>query len=143
MTLLIQIVCAVVAALAIAVLIADAIIDKKLKKKATALDMREIRIKEREDILEADRKTLQNVREQYLQELARLKRLDPPTEITAGYVVTESDEMKYNTEKAIYANAKNRLAMTIAHDIVKKFEPEESTTESGRRKFTYKLYISE
>jgi len=143
MTLLIQIICAVVAALAIAALILDGSISCKLKKRKMALDQREIRIKEREAILEADRKTLQSVREEYLKELVRLRKLDPPAEITAGYVVTESDEMKFNTEKAILANAKNRLAMNIGHDIIRRFEPEESTTESGRRKFTYNLFISE
>ena len=47
----------------------------------------------------------------------------------------------YATDKAIAANAKNRLAMTIAHDIVKKFEPEEGQTDEGRKKYTYKFKI--
>ena len=50
-------------------------------------------------------------------------------------------EMKYATDKAIKANAKNRLAMTIAHDIVRKFEPEEGQTDEGRKKYTYKFKI--
>ena len=131
----------------IAVAVAGSILNffkgAKLNKYAERLYMRENRIKEREAVLEADRRTTQTMQEEYRKEIVRLRLKETPVEITAEYVVTESDEMKYNTEKAIYANAKNRLAMTIAHDIVKNFEPEESTTESGRKKFAYNLHITE
>ena len=132
-----------VLAVALAGIVLNFIKAGKLNEHATRLHMRENRIEEREAALEADRRTLQTLKEEHRNEIVRLRLKESPTEVTAGYVITESDEMKYNTEKAIYANAKNRLAMTIAHDIVKNFEPEESTTESGKRKFTYKLYISE
>ena len=127
-----------VLAVALAGIVLNFIKAGKLNEHATRLHMRENRIEEREAALEADRRTLQTLKEEHRNEIVRLRLKESPTEVTAGYVITESDEMKYNTEKAIYANAK-----TIAHDIVKNFEPEESTTESGKRKFTYKLYISE
>ena len=109
-----------------------------LAKREVALDERDERLSNWENLLAGEQKTFDN----------RVKAIAPlfngsALEVSASYTVTESDEMKYNTDKAIFANAKNRLAMTIAHNIVKKFEPKESTNESGRRKFTYNLYITE
>ena len=54
---------------------------------------------------------------------------------TASYVVTKSDEIKYDSEKAIIANAKNKMALTIAHDILKEIDIDVSTTEYGRKKY--------
>ena len=60
---------------------------------------------------------------------------------SASYCVSDSDLMKYTTDKAVRANAKNRIAMAIAHDIIKRIEPYEETTENGNTKLTYSLKI--
>jgi septal ring factor EnvC (AmiA/AmiB activator) len=44
-------------------------------------------------------------------------------EITATYVVTESDLMKYDNDKAIYNRAKDCVSKAIAGDIVRHYAP--------------------
>ena len=60
-----------------------------------------------------------------------------------SYAVTDSDRLRYNTERAIISNAKNRMAMTIAHDIVKKYSPKEARTEQGEILLAYHFKIIE
>lgn len=62
--------------------------------------------------------------------------------ISASYCISDSDLMKYSTDRAVRANAKNRIAMAIAHDIVKNLEPNEEIAENGNAKLTYKLKIT-
>jgi hypothetical protein len=59
----------------------------------------------------------------------------------AQYVVTDSDAMKYCTDDRIKRNAKKQLAYTIASDIVKNIEPEETQTAEGRRMFRYRIKV--
>lgn len=63
--------------------------------------------------------------------------------VSASYIVTLSDEMKFNSDNRIRRNAKDQLAFTLAHDIVGKIEPDEGTTAEGRKKYSYKLTIKQ
>lgn len=110
----------------------------ELDERQDELDKYSLHLDERANLLAASEQACDRLSDQLR---AELKRRGDADTYTASYVVTLADEMKYATDKAIAANAKNRLAMTIAHDIVKAFEPEESTTEEGRKKYTYKFKI--
>ena len=59
-------------------------------------------------------------------------------EIHSTYVVTDADTMRYNSDKAIYNVARNRIAHNIAYDIIHKFNP-----EFDGEVMTYKFKIKE
>lgn len=97
--------------------------EKWLEEYSTSLDERRNQIAEEE---------AQAARWYYSSKEMKDK-IDKAEVFRASYVVTEADEIKYSSDKAIVANAKQKMAATIAHDIVKAFEPNESTSENGRR----------
>jgi len=53
-------------------------------------------------------------------------------EVKNSYTVTDADLMKYTSENAIKNNAVNKLSMTLAHDIIRRFPVEEKTNELGK-----------
>lgn len=57
-------------------------------------------------------------------------------EIRSTYVVTESDTMRYNSEKAIYNVARNRIAHNIAYDIIHKFSP---SWDGNKMEYRFKI----
>lgn len=76
------------------------------------------------------------------EELLALKKAEMSTTLyQASYVVTDSDAMKYCTDDRIKRNAKKQLAYTIASDIVKNIEPEETQTAEGRTMFIYRIKV--
>lgn len=60
---------------------------------------------------------------------------------SATYCISESDTMMYTTDKAVRSNAENKIALTIAHDIVKKIPPHEETTDDGYTKLSYRFNV--
>ena len=64
-------------------------------------------------------------------------------EIKCSYVVTDADEMKYDSEATIRSHAVEHLTKTLATDISYKFPPKESVTEDGRKVYSYKLKVYE
>ena len=71
------------------------------------------------------------------------KWIENAVEITACYVVTESDELKYTTEQSIRNVARNRIAHNVAFDLIHKFDPVEEKTELGSTKYTYRFKVLE
>ena len=64
--------------------------------------------------------------------------------IDAVYTVTESDLMKYSSDRAIKKNACDRLSRTIAEDILRNFPPHEwYDEERGVRRFGSVLIVKE
>ena len=72
-----------------------------------------------------------------------LAELNPPTAFKVYYVVTEADEAMYDSDSAIKRHVKRQMASTIANDIVKTFEPNESVTSDGRRMLSYEFKIKQ
>ena len=93
-----------------------------IKGKSDMLDKREAKLKEESlklqsmrDALTADEKTFDSL----VYDCKNL--MESSKEVTAAYVVTESDTMKYNSDTAIRNVARNRIAYTIASKLVKEF----------------------
>lgn len=99
--------------------------DKELQKESDYLDKREAALEERERLN----------REDYANLIHTEAEMD---EIHSSYVVSDADEMRHNTEKAIYNEARKRIAHNIALDIIHKFKP----TWDGKR-MEYKFKIKE
>ena len=59
----------------------------------------------------------------------------------ASYVVTEADELKFCTDERIKRHAKKQIAYTIASDITRHHEPEETQTVEGKKMFTYRFKV--
>lgn len=109
-----------------------------LDEREEELDKYSLHLDERANLTAANEQQAIRYRDMFQKEYEKIVSTDY---YTADYIVTDADIMKYTTERSMITNAKNRLAMTIAHDIAKRFEPVESQTEEGRRKFTYKFKI--
>jgi len=133
-----KIICGVLVVAAIAAVLWALARQSSLDEREAELDKYSLHLDERANLLAASEQAADRMADELRAEHKRLAEADT---YTSSYVVTLADEMKYATDKAIKANAKNRLAMTIAHDIVRKFEPEEGQTDEGRKKYTYKFKI--
>lgn len=96
-----------------------------LNERELALDKQEVSLDEREKQNKEDFITLVEAKTEMI-------------EIHSSYVVSESDMMKHNTEKAIYNEARKRVAYNIALDIMHEFNP----TWDGK-KMEYKFKIKE
>lgn len=83
----------------------------EVAERELALDKQEVSLEEREQRNKEDFLTLAETEAEM-------------TEIRSIYVVTEADTMRYNSEKAIYNVARNRIAHNIAYDIIHTFDPE-------------------
>jgi len=67
---------------------------------------------------------------------------DIADEFNASYVVTESDDKKYKSEKTLLTAARKHLADTIAGDIVHRFPPLVETDGEGHAKrFSYSFTV--
>lgn len=63
-------------------------------------------------------------------------------EVASGYLVTESDELKYVGDNAIFNAARNKIAHNIAYDLVHKFpDPDVEEDPFGRRKYSYRFQV--
>lgn len=63
-------------------------------------------------------------------------------EVASGYLVTESDELKYVGDNAIFNAARNKIAHNIAYDLVHKFpDPDIEEDPFGRRKYSYRFQV--
>ena len=111
-----------------------------LDEKEERLDKFSVYLDERANRLAADEGDLRNLSIAFKREMDAFHNRDI---YTASYTETDSDVMRYTTDRASAANAKNRIAMTIAHDIVKEFHAKEDLTEDGRKRFTYRFKIVE
>jgi hypothetical protein len=108
-----------------------------LSKSEAILENKNADLVKQLDILEAERRTHEeNVRS--FREVA----IDSYNEMSASYAVSDSDVMKYKTDKAIANIAKNRIAHIIANDIIRKFEPTRETRD-GHDIYTYNLKVKE
>lgn len=111
-----------------------------LDEKEERLDKFSVYLDERANRIAADEGSLRNLSISFKRELEEFHNRNI---YTASYTETDSDVMKYTTDRAAAANAKNRIAMTIAHDIVKEFNAKEDLTDDGRKRFTYRFKIVE
>ena len=112
----------------------------ELDERQEELDKYSVHLDERANRIAADEGTLRNLSIAFKLEMDAFHNRDI---YTASYTETDSDVMRYTTDRASAANAKNRIAMTIAHDIVKEFNAKEDLTEDGRKRFTYRFKIVE
>lgn len=112
----------------------------ELDEQQDKLDKYSVYLDERANRIAADEGTLRNLFASFKREMDAFHNRDI---YTASYTETDSDVMRYTTDRASAANAKNRIAMTIAHDIVKEFHAKEDLTEDGRKRFTYRFKIVE
>lgn len=112
----------------------------ELDERQEELDKYSVHLDERANRIAADGGTIRNLSIALKREMDAFHNRDI---YTASYTETDSDVMRYTTDRASAANAKNRIAMTIAHDIVKEFNVKEDLTEDGRKRFTYRFKIVE
>ena len=63
--------------------------------------------------------------------------------VHAEYCTSDSDLMKYSTQKAMESAIKSRLAMLIGNDIVKKFNPSALPLGEGKEKYSLILKVRE
>lgn len=101
-----------------------------LVTKADELDEREAAISETEEIV--TQRFLASAREE-----------DEYISVHSDYAVTEADELKYNSDGAIFKAARKQIAKNIANDIVHTFEPLESVGFDGRRVYSYRFKIKQ
>lgn len=112
----------------------------ELDERQKELDKYSVHLDERSNKLAAEENSLRDLSRSFKLEMDAFHNRDI---YTASYTETDSDVMRYTTDRASAANAKNRIAMTIAHDIVKEFNVKEDLTEDGRKRFTYRFKIVE
>lgn len=82
----------------------------RLTERELNLDKQEVSLEEREKRNKEDFITLAETEAEMI-------------EVHSTYVVTDADTMRYNSDKAIYNVARNRIAHNIAYDIIQTFEP--------------------
>ena len=112
----------------------------ELDERQEELDKYSVYLDERANKLAVEENSLRSLSLAFRSEIDAFHKKDI---YTASYTETDSDVMKFTTDRASAANAKNRIAMTIAHDIVKEFNAKEDLTEDGRKRFTYRFKIVE
>lgn len=61
--------------------------------------------------------------------------------LSARYVVTESDIIKYTTDKSFMNAVIGRVALTLSNDIARRFKPEEQTNERGMKVLVYRFKV--
>lgn len=63
--------------------------------------------------------------------------------VHAEYCTSDSDLMKYSTQKAMESAIKSRLAMLIGNEMVKKFNPSVLPLGEGKEKYSLILKVRE
>ena len=63
--------------------------------------------------------------------------------VHAEYCTSDSDIMKYSTQKAMESAIKSRLAMLIGNEMVKKFNPSVLPLGEGKEKYSLILKVRE
>lgn len=80
-----------------------------------------------------------------LRRLLELEKKDRESEewldIKSEYIVTDSDLLRWKNAKELFYEVRKRIANNIGWDIVKHFQPEESLTDTGKTKYSYKFKI--
>lgn len=100
----------------------------RLAEKELDLDKQEVSLDERE----------KRNKEDFL----ALASMEDEQEVHASYTVTESDLLKYTTEAKILSIAKNKIAHTLAYDIMHKYVPSVDEVD-GKMRVSYKFKIKE
>ena len=116
-----------------------------LKAQRDNLDKREVSLNEMKERIDHERNILtseQNALKERYAEIAPWVN-GKALKLNASYVVTESDEMKYNTDLAIRNVARNRIAHNIAFDIIKQIPEPECHEVDGRKVYSYRLKVME
>lgn len=126
------IVIAVLIAIAWVVNRSEAIDEEKeeLDKMSVHLDGRANRIAAEEQTLNSEWQLLRMAKDA----------IDNADVFTSTYTVTDSDLIKFDDDKHILAYAKDKIAKSIAHDILKRYELCESKNEEGRKVLSMKFY---
>lgn len=99
-------------------------------ERAVELDKHEISLEEREQRNKEDFLSLSEMEEQEF------------VEVESGYLVTESDELKYIRENAIFNAARNKIAHNVAYDLIHKFPDPDVEYVGPRKKYTYRFRVS-
>jgi hypothetical protein len=105
--------------------------EDELKEQASALNGKANRLAQEEQNLRGEWAALKNAKEHPGQEV-----------FIASYTVTDSDLLKFSTDRAIVSNAKRWIAGSVARDIVRRIEADESTNSEGRLVLSYRLKIT-
>jgi len=108
-----------------------------IKSREKAVGMREVACDRRCEIID----TAENDLEMRFHKIT--KWTTEAIRVTACYVVTDSDELKFQSEQDIRDAARKQLARNIAFEILKKFNPKEEKNEFGRTRITYRFKVLE
>lgn len=99
-------------------------------RRSLELDKHEVSLSEREERNRDDFLSLSDMEDKEY------------VEVASGYLVTESDELKYVGDNAIFNAARNKIAHNIAYDLVHKFpDPDIEEDPFGRRKYSYRFQV--
>lgn len=128
----------ILAIIAVAGTVCNVVKRDELEELEEDLDKYSIHLDERSNKLAAEENSLRTLMKSFSREYNEFHSKDV---YSASYTITDSDVMKYTTEGAMLSNAKRHIAKTIADDIIKQFEVEETMTDDGRKRFTYKFKI--
>lgn len=99
-------------------------------ERAVELDKHEVSLKEREDRNRDDFLSLAEMEEK------------EAVYVESGYLVTESDEMKYLRDSAIFSAARSKIAHNIAYDLIHKFPDPDVEYVGPRKKYSYRFRVS-
>ena len=99
-------------------------------RRSLELDKHEVSLSEREERNRDDFLSLSDMEDKEY------------VEVASGYLVTESDELKYVRDSAIFNAARNKMAHNIAYDLIHKFPtPDVEDDPLGRRKYSYRFRV--
>ena len=96
-------------------------------RRSVELDKHEVSLQEREERNREDFLSLSEMQER------------ESVEVTSCYLVTESDELKYIRDSAIFNASRNKIAHNIAYDLIHKFPEPDVEITGGRRKYIYRF----
>lgn len=113
--------------------------------RAEALDEREDELKEQASYLNGKANRLAREEQELQGEWLALKNAKESRDqavFVASYTVTESDQLKFSTDRAIASNAKRWIAGGIARDIVRRFDADETINAEGKTVLSYRFRIT-
>lgn len=99
-------------------------------RRSLELDKHEVSLQEREERSRGDFLSLSDMEDK------------ESVDVISCYLVTESDELKYVRDSAIFNAARNKIAHNIAYDLIHKFpDPDIEEDPFGRRKYSYRFQV--
>ncbi len=99
-------------------------------RRSVELDKHEVSLQEREERSREDFLSLSDMEDK------------ESVDVISCYLVTESDELKYVRDSAIFNAARNKMAHNIAYDLIHKFPaPDVEDDPLGRRKYSYRFRV--